>query len=1051
MDATLRSVQEINQDIPFAPRTIERPALLEKFNQVKQTKITLVSAPPGYGKSTTVASFARSSGLPCAWHTIEETERDLPALYTHTLQALEYVAPGISDTDWMPEYSSSEHATYITSYLRRYVSDQFLYVLDDLQLIANSPAAESWLQSLVTTLPANCHLILISRTLPNIPLAEFIADGDVLAIGQEDLQFTQDEAEHLANAFKNQASVQLIRKRIETLDGWPAGIMLSLQPLPQALENSFLSGRAGPEAVFEALADATLRRQTPVMQEFLLSSSVLNRLTPELCIKAIKLTNSKQMLDSILQRNLFIAQASGGMVYHRLFRNFLRTRLHELFPERYAELNTLAGEWYESRRNFDEAFNHFIEANDLDAALRIANRVHRAYFSRGQFESLLHWRSLLGENAVKAPYLIYTCAMVHIDRSDFAKAQQELELADDAFSRTSDASGLAEVSTQRAMVMLRQGYYPNVIDLMTELRGQKYLEEKLRGRIQHLLGLGYLGLGEIDEAIHHLESIIEVYERTHDAYDLSVALQDLEVAYTRAGRLDDASQCLQQVVALRRRLGRSDALALALNNLGYHYHQRGDYKRAMSSLEEGIKVIARDADRRTESYLLWSMADLKRDLAQFDEAVELYNRAYELSQGSEASLQRSIMQGMATLYIWQGNYNVAEYLMRDATRISNLPSEALDQFVNDALLYAAHPDDTTAFKHLRHIYDRLYQHNAQSEYVRVAALYIGMAFEQGNLDAVEMCLDDLLAIAPDFKGVQPLIAEVSFRERLYEHLAERKKYERLTEQVDELIECRSDMPAPTSDDYRISVQLPTYSLRVFTLGQDRIERDGVVIEVAEWRSSRAKEFFLYLLFEKANRREDISLTFWPDSDSAKVRSNFHTTLYRARQALGEEAIVFDGERYRINPAIDVSCDALDMMQLVREARLLPEIDARTEDLWLRALSLYQGELLSQFDTEWIAPHRTRVQEGYLEALIGAARCAYVRRAYKEAVEIIDQALIVDPFREAAYRVLLQCYGQLGEYRQMYTRYQDMESLFKTELGISPSPETTALYKRLLLP
>ena len=111
-----------------------------------------------------------------------------------------------------------------------------------------------------------------------------------------------------------------------------------------------------------------------------------------------------------------------------------------------------------------------------------------------------------------------------------------------------------------------------------------------------------------------------------------------------------------------------------------------------------------------------------------------------------------------------------------------------------------------------------------------------------------------------------------------------------------------------------------YSLRVQTLGKEIIERDGVLVLSTEWRAAAARELFFYLLFGGAQSRERISLDFWPDSTPARVRSNFHTTLYRVRQALGENIIVYKDENYCVNPDLDIWCDAHEFEALVKKAR-----------------------------------------------------------------------------------------------------------------------------------
>lgn len=1053
MQAVKLPSNEENTDIPLSSRTIHRLNVLKKLRNVKHYKIVLVSAPPGYGKTTTVADFARETDMRCAWHTVDETERDLPTLYFHSVQALEFVAPGISALDRVGDQSPQGLATHVANYLRAQVSDHILYVLDDLHQIVGSPIAERWLQALVDLLPTHCHLILISRTLPNLPLVEYIARGEVLAIGQEELRFSSTDALHLAELFEHPAPPDVIHQRVEALEGWPAGIVLSLQPLPHEVEHRLLNGRQGPEVVFDTLAEAMLRRLSPILSDFLLSSSVLSKLTPELCARVLDISFSSELLENVLKRNLFAARVSGGVVYHRLFRTFLQNRLKQFDPARFLDLHTRAAHWFQAQGNYEDAFFHAITAGLATDALEIVNRVHRTYFNQGKFETLLRWRALLDQHAARSPRFIYTCAMIHIDRYAFSTAHDELLIAERELKRTQDSVGLADVQMQRATIMLREGKHDDVIRIMHELQGDPNLTPLTQGQIRHLLALGYIAQGEIEEAIYHLEAILPLYEEKQDAYALSAVLQDLEVAYTRSGRLDDASRCLQRVVALRREIGRPDALALALNNLGYHYHQRGNYRQALVTLEEGLQAIARVPRRRIESYLLWSMGDLRRDLGQYQEALRLYNHAYELSQAVEAALQRSITLSMSILYRVQGEYQLAERLARDSIQIGDIPSDSPDSLLIEAEICADRAlrgTNFTAFARLQEIHDQLRHRAPRAEYIHAASLCARVALQYDDLDTLQYCLDEVSSLTQQLDGAQFLIAEISHSPQFKAYIQTQAKYQTLYHKVLKLDAYRQELQTQSRIEVTAqSVQPTTYSLRVLTLGQDVVIRDGVEISSSAWRSSKAKEFFFYLLFEKAKRRGAISLEFWPDTSSGRVRSNFHTTLYRARHALGEDVIVFDGQRYQINPDLSIWCDAHELLRLVQEARLLPHADVRAEDLWRRALDLYEGELLPTFDASWINAHRSALQQAYLDALLGAAQSTQARHGYREAITLAKRALDVDPYCEEAYRILLTSHARLGEYRQIVLQFRQMETLFKVELGIQPSEETVALVQGLI--
>jgi DNA-binding SARP family transcriptional activator len=226
-------------------------------------------------------------------------------------------------------------------------------------------------------------------------------------------------------------------------------------------------------------------------------------------------------------------------------------------------------------------------------------------------------------------------------------------------------------------------------------------------------------------------------------------------------------------------------------------------------------------------------------------------------------------------------------------------------------------------------------------------------------------------------------------------------------------------------------------------------RDGKPVPSSEWRAIAARELFLYLLFVGPQSREQISLEFWPDSSTKRVRSNFHTTLYRARQALGENVITFKDDVYLIDPELDVWCDAQELESLAVQARLLSPRDVRTEDLWRRAVSLYRGDFLPSLDAEWVATRRETLREIHLEALIGLGECARARGDFREALGVFRRALGLEPYREDIHRSIMTCYAERGEKQKVLLHLRELQRLFRQELAAEPSLETLALAETLL--
>lgn len=602
------------------------------------------------------------------------------------------------------------------------------------------------------------------------------------------------------------------------------------------------------------------------------------------------------------------------------------------------------------------------------------------------------------------------------------------------------------------MLNLQRGQYRRAADQASSVLNHIHGATSQRGRALKVLGMAHLRLGDAESAIHYLEEAVPLHRADGDAYTLANVLQDLGLACERLGRLEDASACLQEVVALRRSLGSAGALALALNNLGYSYHCASDYRQARATYREGLSVLARVSYQRAESYLLWSLADLERDLGAFDESFRLYSQALELSGTSEPTLRCAILIGLATLRRWEGNYGEAVALSQEAVAIADSHGAVVESTSAQAALWAARAysgDSSEALMQLDAITRQLEQHGAHIELLHALAMAAGAALLCGETGIAASYMQSALRTAQKIGSAQPLAAEVAHTPNLFAFVsADSAAFGILTRDLKRLQEVRSQATA-TVRQIASPLEQQTYSLRVRTLGVESIERDGARIPNSEWRATAAREMFLYLLFAGPETREQISLAFWPDSSLKRVRSNFHTTLYRARQALGENVIVFLEDMYQINPDIDLWCDAHELQVLTKQARLLPPRDARTEDLWRRAVDLYRGDFLPSLDPNWVLPLRESLREAYLEALVGLGECARARHDLPNAVHAYKRALEEEPYREDIHRSIMVCYGQMGERKLILGHLRSLEELLLDELGVEPSDETLALARRLL--
>lgn len=1018
---------------------IARPRVLHRLGAALQHGVMVVSAPPGYGKTTAVSQFVQTLDLPVAWHTLQTEEHDIANLYAHALRALGLISPAITDRLPPPYgYSPPELAALIAAHLAdepALQETEFVYVLDDLHLI-DSLSTTSWLDTLVRRFPPNGHLILISRNRPPLSYIELTSRNQVTGCGAADLRLDRDEVAALATA----RGVSLDPALVERLDGWPAGIALALRDGDRSapLQDS-------PDQLFEQLATALLDEQPVELQDFLLVSSTLKIMTPD-GLDWLGRGDSFRQIEVIQNRNLFLSRVEDGWSYHTLFRELLQTCLRERDPERWRDLHLQAARWLETRDRIEQAVEHYIEADAFVLMAALVERVSTEFFRLGKFDTLLAWDDRLAQAGAAAPHLTYICGLIHIDRYQHEAARERLQRAERAFKEAGDDEGLANAQLKHGWIRLRDGAYQPALALASRFVGHP--SAGVRGNAYRLAGLAHLHLGDIAPSLSYLEQAAPLFRSTPALQPgLSHVLQDLSLACVRAGRLDDAGALLQEVVALRRQAGGQAALALALNNLGYHYHQQSDYADALSTLREGTSLAARTFDVRVEGYLLWSLGDVLRDVSLFDEARTAYDRALRLvTTDHEPHLAVGLMVSKSTLLRWQGELEEAIMLAERAHRLAG--NIALEGTRASAARWAARAQlgaAKQALDGLQAAAAEFIRQGAGSELARVWGMCAGASLLCGDRAAARDFLRRAEAAAASVGSGQLLAAEIGWTPGLESLAASLRGDSLLASDLEQLRHVRQQMAATSVE---VAADEPVIFLRVRTMGHPVVECNGREIPPSAWRTARASELFFLLLFGP-RRKEEICLLFWPDSSAVAARTNFHTVLGRLRDAVGKTAVVFSDGLYRLNPEVPLECDAFEFERIVNRARSLPYYDARAEDLWRRASALYRGEFLASVDSLWAVARRQDYREMALEARVGLGRCAQARGDHRAAVERLVEAIALDPLNEEAYRALMTSYAALGEKARVRETYDRLCAVLDEELGAEPSETTAELARQLL--
>jgi LuxR family maltose regulon positive regulatory protein len=436
---------------PPPPRSdaILRPRLLAALHEaLASRRLTLISAPAGYGKTTLLTQALSSPPSPLSsvsWLALDEGDND-PALFlAYLIAALRRLNPACGATAQtllaeLPTPGRRVVGALINDVLET-ISVPFALVLDDLHLIAE-PSIHLALDYLLEHMPPSMRLVIATRRDPPLALARLRARGRLAELRTVDLHFTPDETAALLN---EQLRLNLSPDDLATLqsctEGWPAGLRLlagSLARIPTRVgRTAFIARLAHTDRhVFDFLADEVLSRQLPAVRTFLLETSILPELTPALCDAVTGRNDAEMILEDLDRRSLFVIAipdlSSVTYRYHALFAEFLRRQLAREMPGRVPELHRRAAE---AQGTPMQAIGHYLAAEMWKPAAQAIEQVHEQLLRQGLLDTLIGWIHALPQEVRDAyrdlTWLLGECALlkgeVNVAQSLLEQTLQDLE------------------------------------------------------------------------------------------------------------------------------------------------------------------------------------------------------------------------------------------------------------------------------------------------------------------------------------------------------------------------------------------------------------------------------------------------------------------------------------------------------------------------------------------------------------------------------------------------------------------------------------------------
>ena len=431
---------------------VTRDRLLTRLEGGASSRLTVVSAPAGFGKTTLVASWLARTDVDrlVAWLSLDPTDSDPAVFWPGVAAAVQGVTSrrGVRKGLRLPT-SSSPTDTVVPALLNHLAGtpDHVWLVLDDYHLVDHHEVAVG-MTYLVERLPPNAHIVLTTRADPDLPLARLRARGELVEIRAVDLRFTSSEtAAYLEQATSAPLTLEQVDALENRTEGWIAALQLAALSLQgRADAAAFIDSFAGDHRfVVDYLVEEVLTQQPPAVRDFLLRSAVLDRLTGPLCDAVLDGDECGAMLQTLERSNLFLQALDDRREwyrYHQLFADVLRARLVDEQPELVPVLHERASTWYEHHDLLDEAVQHALAACDVDRAARLVEQAV-PMIRRQRRESVVKgWLAALPDDTVRrSPVLSVFAAALRMVAGDLDAVEPRLDDAEGALA-ASEADGI---------------------------------------------------------------------------------------------------------------------------------------------------------------------------------------------------------------------------------------------------------------------------------------------------------------------------------------------------------------------------------------------------------------------------------------------------------------------------------------------------------------------------------------------------------------------------------------------------------------------------------
>lgn len=1088
------------------PEILPRPRLTEKLQSNLNAPVTLVTADAGCGKTTLVAEFVRRQERKTVWYQMDHTDADPFVFLGYVCHGIKRFAPGFGETI-LPYLSEANEdllahperaVDLLLNEILESIEQPFILILDDYHHIGRETVVHQLVDRLLLYSSDMMHLIITTRDLPPLAIIRRRSQSAASVISRDDLLFTDDEVREL---FRTTLNIELkpeeIQEYRERTHGWITALQLVRQITEQQIHASTDVAhlnlgemlRQSEKDIFDYFAEEVFARETVETQNLLLHLSLLESLPLEVCSELFPAMRCAAVLPELVKQNVFLTVAGerkSGEEYrlHPLFKDFLLRRFRvERGRAAVAEERVRIAEFFLRKKRWENASPYLLDAENFERAAQVIAEQGAEWLASGAISSL----GTFAEAVPKEFLEKFPRALIH--QAEVARLQGEAENSSHLLKRAvkflhekGDAEGEGEAMHSLASLARRKGDCAGALNLLEQAEKLVGEQSEVRMKCENTRGLCLIGAGAWTEAEIQFRLALELAESNSNERYARLITHNLALPPGLRGDFGEALRWLKRIFGNGKPGAPLPQEAIGHLNVARLHLYRGEFDETETHLGKALELCQLYNLKHLRGEIFESFANFYREKRDFAHAAEFYERArksYEEDGVNPSS--REFDEERASLALMRGDTTTARSLLENllVVRRENkneigwhtvrlgLCRVKLEQ--NERAGICEELEETLAFFHAQNLF--YYEASAS------VALALALFREEKRLEMlphIQRALD-LAArfdyeywLGEEIRRNPALFADEEVIEKLPLDLRanllelEKSKAEEANKLINKELNAVIEKHIPSSSAVGVSVfvQPAVVDLTLNLLGPVEIYRDPTRQFAPDaWTTKRARDIFCYIATSRHRRVEKDTLidAFWRDSEPGVIEKNFHPTISHVRKALNsrqtikQNFLLYRDGAYQLNPELTYAIDTEAFEKSLADAEnARREKDAAGLRKNLEAAhALYRGGFMSGVYDGWAEELRSYYSEQYFRVLSGLAKMSLTEKSWSSALKFAGEIVREDPFREDMHRLIMKCFAAQGKTAKIKEQFENLQTLLKNELGVSPSPETRRTFQELL--